>query len=78
MLVGGEREPHDLEPVGGAEQAVEIDAEGVRGQFRVESRAQPLEHVGVVMSEAELLRQLVVDRLDDLPRRIDASGNRRR
>jgi len=62
----GERERLDLEPVGVAQQAVEVEAEGVCGELGREAGAQAAEGVGVVVGEAELLRELGVDGLDDL------------
>ena len=65
MLVG-ERQRLDLEPVGIAQQVVEGEAEGMRGELRREAGAQTPEGMGMVASEAELRGQLVIDGLDDL------------
>lgn len=75
MLVG-ESERLDLESLGVSEEAIEVEAEGVRGELGVEPGAEAPERVGLMGGEAELLRQLVVDRLDDLAGAIEQTGRR--
>ena len=75
MLVG-ERQSLDLQEVGVAEQAVEVEAEGVGGQLRVQAGGEARKRVGVVDLNVELLLELVVDGLDDLASARPHAGTR--
>ena len=55
LVLVGEGEGLDLEPVGVPQQAVEVEAEGVGGELGVEPGAQAREGMGVMTGEAELL-----------------------
>ena len=61
----------DLQVLWLAKQAVDKDAQGVSRQLAVESSAQTPERMGMVRLDAELLAELAVDRLDDLPRSVE-------
>lgn len=66
MLVLREGKRLEVKDIDDAEQVIQPGAERVRGQFRVESRRQSPEAVGVVGFDVELEGQLTVDRLDEL------------
>jgi hypothetical protein len=70
MLVW-ERQSLDLQVLWLPKQAVDKDAQGVSRQLAVKSSAQTPECMGMVRLDAELLTELAVDRLDDLPRSIE-------
>jgi hypothetical protein len=61
----------DLKVLWLPKQAVDKDAQGVSSQLAVESSAQTPERMGMIRLDAELLAELAVDRLDDLPRSIE-------
>jgi len=61
----------DLEDIVLAEQAVEVEAEGVSGEFGVQAGSEARERVGVVDRNVELFLELVVDGLDDLASAIE-------
>ncbi len=56
----------DAQRLGHTKQAVEVEAEGVGGQLRVEPGAQAPKALGMVHLNAELLSQLAIDRLRNL------------
>lgn len=74
MLVG-EGERFDLEEIILAEQAVEVKAEGVRGQLRVKAGGEPGERVRRIDLDVELLIELVIDGLEDLASTIEQAAD---
>ena len=61
----------DLQVLWLPKQPVDKDAQGMSSQLAVESSAQTPESVGVVRFDVELLTELAINRLDDLPRSIE-------
>ncbi len=69
MLV--ESKPFDVEPVGAAQEAIDIDAYRVRGEFGNQACTESLKGMCVVGFNVELGRELVVDGLDELAKAIE-------
>ena len=61
----------DLQEVRVAQQAIDVDAYHMRGQLGILSGTQSPKGMRVIDLDVELLRQLVVDRLDDLTDGVD-------
>ncbi len=68
----------DLQESGFAEQAIEIDTQGMSSQLGQKPGAQPPKGMGVIDLNVEVLHQLPVDGFDDLPDGIEGLTNRRR
>lgn len=73
MLV--KSKPFDVEPVGAAQEAIDIDAHRVCGEFGNQARTESLKGMCVVGFNVELGRELVVDGLDELAKAIEQRGN---
>jgi hypothetical protein len=69
MLV--KSKPFDVEPVGAAQEAIDIDAHRVCGEFGNQARTESLKGMCVVGFNVELGRELVVDGLDELAKAIE-------
>ena len=61
----------DLQVVWLPKQPIDEDTQGMSSQLAVESGAQAPESVGVVRFDVELLTELAINRLDDLPHGIE-------
>lgn len=68
----------DVKEVMLTQQAVEVDAQGMSSQLAVQTSTQPPEGMSMIALHTELLNQLAVDCLDDLPHTCDARGHPRR
>lgn len=56
----------DLQPIGSAEYAIEIDAQGMSREFGIQTSTQTPKTVGIVALDGKLVSQLPIDRFDDL------------
>ena len=70
-MLDREGESLDLQEVRIAQQAIDVDAYRMRGQLGIQSGTQSPKGMRVIDLDVELLRQLVVDRLDDLTDGVD-------
>ena len=61
----------DAQPLGIAQQAIEINTQRVGGQLGIQPSTQPPKAVGVVGLDLELLGQLSIHRFDDLADLVD-------
>ena len=77
MLVR-EGESLDLQEVSLAEQAVNVDGQGVRREFGVESGTQAPKGVGMIGFDVELVVELAIDGFDNLADVIDEVAGLRR
>src|SRR6266508_2252914 len=77
-MLDREGESLDLQPVRVAQETIQVDTQGMRRQFGPQPRTQPPERMRMVGLDPELLRQLSVDRLDDLTRPVQGPGYRGR
>ena len=77
MLVR-EGELLDVQEVGVAKQAIEVNGEGMGGQFGLEAGTEAPEAIGMVGFDMELAVQLAVDGLDDLAGAVEEAADGRR
>ena len=68
----------DLQEISFAEQAIQIDTQGMGRQLGQKPGAQPPKGMGVIDLNVELFDQLSIDGLDDLPDGIEGVSDCRR
>ena len=69
-MLNRKRQGLDLQESWLADQAVEIDTQGVCGEFGVEARAQAPEGMGMIDFNLELAGELCIDRFNHLADRV--------
>ena len=62
----------DVKEVSLTQETIDVDAQSMSSQLGVQTGAQTPEGVSMVLLHVELLGQLAVDRLYDLPHTVDA------
>ena len=77
MLVRqGERQRFDVQGVGVAQHAVEIEAQRMGRELGVQSREQAANALGMIDLDPKLLSHLAVDRFDDLACPVEGAAHR--
>lgn len=77
LMLNRESQRLDLQEIGIPEQAIEIDTQGMGCELGEKPGAQPPKGMGVIDLNVELLDQLTIDGLDDLPDGIEGFPNGR-